>query len=83
MNFSKWSNEQFEKLLDTAQNELDPVKKIKILSAAEQLLIEESPVCSLFYERENNKKNPSLHKVSYLKNTGCVDFKYAFIKKQN
>ncbi|MBM3198842.1 MAG: peptide ABC transporter substrate-binding protein, partial [Chlamydiae bacterium] len=83
VNFAKWSNLDYQRLLEQAQNELDPVKKVSFLSAAEQLLIEEVPVFSLFYEKERNKKSKFLHNVMYLKNTGCVDFKYAYMKKQN
>ena len=83
MNFAKWSHPEYQSLLELAQNELDLVKKITFLSAAERILIEEAPVFSLFYEREYNKKNPNLHNVVYLKNTGFIDFKCAYVKKQN
>jgi ABC-type oligopeptide transport system substrate-binding subunit len=83
INPPKWLNAQYQELLRIARRELDPTQRIKHLSDAEKLLIQEAPVISLFYEKEKNMKKSCLHRVLYSKNTGIVDFKYAYIEQQN
>lgn len=83
INPPKWINSQYQELLRSARKELDPTEKVKYLSEAERLLIQEAPVIPLFYEREKNMKKACLHRVLYSKNTGSVDFKYAYIEQQN
>lgn len=80
-NFAKWSNQEFSQLLDRAQEEVDPIMRIKYLSEAEKILIREKPVFSIFYERERNIKKPHLKNVFYSQTTGYVDFKNAYIER--
>ncbi len=82
INFAKWANPKFQKLLELEREELDPIEKIKLLSEAEQLLIQEVPLFSLFYEREQNIKKNHLHQVVYSRTTGLVDFKYAYLERR-
>lgn len=42
-NYAQWSNEHFDTLLEQAKNEVDAEKRISILEAAEQILLEEVP----------------------------------------
>ncbi len=82
INFAKWANPEYQKLLELERGELNPVQKITLLSKAEQLLMQEVPLFSLFYEREQNIKKNNLHQVLYSKTTGLVDFKHAYLERR-
>lgn len=81
INFAKWSNEDYRTLLDKAQQETDPLMRIKSLAEAERILIKEKPVLPIFYEKERNIKKPHLKNVYYSQTTGYADFKCAYIER--
>ena len=81
INFAKWSNEEYIALLDKAQQEIDPLMRIKHLAEAERILIKEKPVFPIFYEKERNIKKQHLKNVYYSQTTGYVDFKCANIER--
>ena len=82
INIAKWSNIPFQELLYQSKQTLDPVQRVKYLSDAEKILIQEAPVIPLFYEREKNIKKSYLHQVIHSKTTGHLDFKYAYIENK-
>lgn len=81
INFAKWSNPDYITLLDKAQQEIDPLMRIKSLAEAERILIKEKPVLPIFYEKERNIKKQHLKNVYYSQTTGYVDFKCAYIER--
>ena len=81
INFAKWSNADYSTLLDKAQEEIDPLMRIKYLAEAERILIKEKPVLPIFYEKERNIKKQHLKNVYYSQTTGYVDFKYSYIDR--
>ena len=81
INFSRWFNSKYQQLLDCVQEEPDPLQKIKLLSAAERFLMEESPLIPLYYEKEKIIKKNHLKDVIYSKTTGYLDIKYAYIER--
>ncbi|MBM3207562.1 MAG: peptide ABC transporter substrate-binding protein, partial [Chlamydiae bacterium] len=81
INFAKWHNSEYVKLLDLAQQELDPLTRIKFLAAAERILIKEKPVLPIFYEKERNVKKHHIKNVYYSQTTGYVDFKSCYIQR--
>ncbi len=81
VNFARWSNAPYQKLLDAAQKELDPVQRVHLLSSAEKILLEDKPVLPIFYEKERNIKKKHLQNVFYYRTTGYLDFKHAYIEK--
>lgn len=82
INIAKWSNPQYQQLLYQSKQTLNPVERVKHLSNAEKILIQEVPVIPLFYEREKNIKKAYLHQVIHSKTTGHLDFKYAYIENK-
>ncbi|MCX6989888.1 MAG: peptide ABC transporter substrate-binding protein [Chlamydiae bacterium] len=81
INFAKWSNVDYSTLLDKAQQEIDPLMRIKYLAEAERILIKEKPVLPIFYEKERNIKKQHLKNVYYSQTTGYVDFKCSYIDR--
>ena len=81
INFAKWYNPQYVELLDKAQQEIDPLMRVKFLAEAERILIKEKPVLPIFYEKERNIKKSHLKNVYYSSATGYVDFKTAYIER--
>jgi ABC-type oligopeptide transport system substrate-binding subunit len=81
INFSKWTSQEYVTLLDKAQQEIDPLLRIKSLAEAERILIKERPVFPLFYEKERNIKKNHLRNVYYSQTTGYVDFKSSYIER--
>jgi oligopeptide transport system substrate-binding protein len=47
-NDSKWSNTEYDRLCAQAQREPDPARRMKLLSQAEKILLEEAPIIPLF-----------------------------------
>ncbi len=80
-NYSRWFHPKYKELLDLAQQELDPIQKIKYLSSAERLLMEEAPLIPLYHEKERIIKKPHLKQVIYSRTTGYFDLKYAYIER--
>jgi ABC-type oligopeptide transport system substrate-binding subunit len=81
INFSKWFDPRYQALLEAAEQEEDHAKQIEHLSKAEQLLMEESPIIPLYYEREKIIKKKYLREVVYSQTTGYVDFKTSYIER--
>lgn len=53
-NYSRWSNEEYDALMDEAAAETDLEKRAEILKQAETLLLEEVPVIPLMYYTANS-----------------------------
>ncbi len=81
INFARWSHPEYRKLLDLAQQENNVDQRIKYLSEAEKLLMEEAPLIPLYHEKEKVIKKSHLRKVIYSKTTGYFDLKHAYIER--
>lgn len=60
INFSKWENPLFQKLLDRSESEQDADKRLRYLGDAEEILIQEAPIIPLCYDQNCFMKNPQL-----------------------
>jgi oligopeptide transport system substrate-binding protein len=49
VNFSKWENFEFQRLLDLSEQEIDPKKRYSYLLEAEKILSKEMPIVPLFH----------------------------------
>lgn len=78
VNFSKWENPEFQRLLNLAQQELDPIKRLSLLKMAEKILIVENPVVPIIYEVYHYMQKKHLHQAFHFDTWG-VDFKWAYI----
>lgn len=77
-NNTQWENSEYIALLDSSNQEMDPIKRKEILRKAEILLVEESPVIPIFYSTFNYVKKDRVHGV-ILSELGYLDFKYAYL----
>ncbi len=77
INLSGWENANYQILLQRADEECDPVRRLKLLSIAEQVLLEELPVVPLFDEKNHYIKNKNLSGIIE-KHSDDVDFRYSF-----
>ncbi|MGY8766948.1 MAG: peptide ABC transporter substrate-binding protein [Pirellulales bacterium] len=57
-NQTNWSNKQYDKLIADAMQEPDPVKRLDILSEAEQILMDEQPIAPIYYYVSLNLVRP-------------------------
>ena len=57
-NRSGWSSKRYDGLLHDAGYELDPVKRMAMLSEAEKLLLDESPVIPIYHYATNELVKP-------------------------
>src|SRR5262249_37684395 len=48
-NDSGWVNAEYDRLIDAAKKEVDPQKRLDLLSQAEQILVTEVPIIPLFH----------------------------------
>jgi oligopeptide transport system substrate-binding protein len=51
-NFTNWSSPRYDALLTAAATELDPAQRQRLMASAEALLLEETPIIPLYYERK-------------------------------
>jgi oligopeptide transport system substrate-binding protein len=78
VNFAKWEDVEYQKLLDAADKEVDFQKRQQFMRAAEEILCEEMPVIPIYNEVQQFKRKSRLQ-VAVNPHTGHVDFSNAFI----
>lgn len=81
VNFPKWENAEYQKLLDEAQREINPSRRLAFFKEAEKLLSTEAPIIPLYYEVYNYMQKQHL-KGALHSDTGNVDFKWALIERE-
>lgn len=80
-NNTNWENVDYEKLLQNSYLQTDDLKRNKLLARSEALLIDEMPIIplseyNLAYVKQDNVKD------LVFTNTAGVDFKWAFLDKE-
>lgn len=80
LNVTRWEHPEYIALLDKAEQELDSSKRFALLKAAEYLLIEDVPICTLCYEFLQYMHKKHL-KAAFFSKAGNVDFKWAYINQ--
>jgi oligopeptide transport system substrate-binding protein len=65
MNYSRYTNPEYDALVDTGNAELDVERRATLLSEAEQMLIDDMPIIPIVYYVNKNLVNPRI--------TGWVD----------
>lgn len=79
-NQTGWSNKKYDALISAAKKENDKMKRSQELHEAEKILMDEMPICPVFFLTDQYLSQP------YVKNVhrsvlGMVDFKEAYIEK--
>lgn len=59
-NHSNWSSESFDRLLETANSQADPDRRLSILKEAEQILVEEVPAIPIYVYSRTELLKPYL-----------------------
>lgn len=80
MNYPKWIDPAYTKLLEQSELESDPAKRKEILAKAERILIDAMPVVPVYFMTNTFLVNPSL-KGYYMSPIGEVDFRYAYFEE--
>ncbi|MBL1430416.1 MAG: peptide ABC transporter substrate-binding protein [Robiginitomaculum sp.] len=65
MNYSKYSNPEYDALMDAANREMDMVKRANMMMQAEQMMLDEAPIVPMWYLVNRALVNPKV--------TGWVD----------
>lgn len=81
VNFSKWENSTYQKLVDTAQIEADLAKRRLFQEEAEKILIDQRPVIPLLHENQQSAQKSYLKGVLH-SSMGNIDFKYAYLTRR-
>lgn len=77
-----FSDDKYDKLIESAKNEADPAKRIDSLLAAEKLLVEkEAVVAPVYYKGFKFLQKPDVNGVSYHSWGNPYDYKYVTIGK--
>jgi ABC-type oligopeptide transport system substrate-binding subunit len=73
--YSRWHNDRFEQLLESARRMTDPAERMKFYQAADRLLMDEAGLIPLTYERYHGLLKPWVKRypVSPIKNTYWKD----------
>ncbi|MBO8172197.1 MAG: S-layer homology domain-containing protein [Bacillaceae bacterium] len=80
LNNTGWENSQYDNLLVSSNYETDPVKRMALLSAAEQIIMDEMPVIPI-YEHANVWFNHNAVKGGYLDAFSNLILKSIYIDK--
>ena len=75
MNSSRWSGEEYARLLDKADLEMDTTTRNSLLKTAEEMLLHEMPVVPVFDYNSRYLKNEHVDNI-YVSHLGNVDFKW-------
>lgn len=60
MNYGKYANPEYDRLLDLADNEPDPKKRGEILAQAETVMMNDNPAINLYFQIYGNLVSPRL-----------------------
>lgn len=63
-NYTRFSNEEFDRLYELAIKESDKARRYELYHAMDRILVEEAPVVFLFYDEASRFYNPNLKNVS-------------------
>jgi oligopeptide transport system substrate-binding protein len=81
-NKSRWENPHYKKCLDQVNLTVCEIERVRILSEAENLLINEMPVIPLCFIKQRFAKNPRL-KGERLSPFHFIDFKSAYFENKD
>lgn len=77
-----WDNEEYNKILDESNKETDDAKRYEMLQEAEKILVsEDTVVCPLFTNNNNNLIDPTLENY-YFDGLGYATWAYATKKSE-
>jgi len=76
LNIFFWENQEYQKLLDLADHELDQFKRLAYLHEAAKIFSNEHLILPIYYEYERYLKSRNLH-VPIINDLGLVDYAYS------
>lgn len=80
-NETQWEDKLFIELLDQATSTADVEERSHLIAEAERLLMEQMPIAPLYHSTACYLKKSYVHNV-YLSELCDLDFKYAFIRRE-
>jgi oligopeptide transport system substrate-binding protein len=81
MNQCQWSNKKFAELIDLADHTKNPQKRMKILSEAQAILMDEMPVAPIYFYTGSYMKKPYVKSVA-ISNLSEIDLKYTYLEQK-
>ena len=79
-NDTGWSNKEYDALIEKAKMSGDPKVRIKAMHDAEKILMEEMPICPIYFYTRPYLQQDYLKDATH-STIGMVDFKWAYIVK--
>jgi oligopeptide transport system substrate-binding protein len=81
MNQCQWSDPEFSRLIDLAEQEKDQVRRMDHLIAAEKIFIDQMPIAPIYFYSGSYLKKPYLKKV-HISDLSDIDFKYSYLESK-
>lgn len=78
-NFGKWSNKQYDHLLDLSSKEMNTTKRLHYLVEAEQVLDSDQPLTPLFHDGQAWMVRKNVHNLGF--SLGKFNFKDTYVTK--
>ena len=78
VNFAKWENEEYKRVLDVVEKEINSEKRAQLYQEAEKILLHDMPVIPIYYEVQPYKRKKRLQ-IDVNPATGYIDFSRASI----
>lgn len=75
-NQTHWENEEYARLIEASETEMDPAARMKMLAKCEQLLLQDMPIIPLFHYNMLFIRNQNLNDV-FISNLGVMDLRWA------
>lgn len=79
-NDGKWSNTQYDQLIDKSKNEANSTKRFSEMSQAENILMDDQGVSPLYHQTQAWLVNPNVKGVVYNGAGAAYSFKTAYVK---
>lgn len=79
INCTRWLDPQYVALLNAADNTLDTTQRMQLLHNAEDIIMDNMPICPLFFPNVSYVKADNLHGV-VISIPSLIDFKWAYLE---
>jgi len=80
-NVAKWSNQEYDKLIRTAQSSTNPNERVTALHEAEKILLAEMPIMPIYFYSNVNMYKPWVKGVIVPVIGGFQEFRWAYVSK--
>ena len=80
MNYTYWSNEEYDTLINEAKIENNSNKRMDLLAKSEEILMDKLPIIPIYFRKKAVLINPNIDKVEFSLFSPTINFGYSDTK---